>query len=737
MKKMLKSIVLVLIGCCFINTDSFAQIKERTIFYAKCAYYEGPADKKSPQGQGKMVINDGDVTKITITGTFEDTKIADAVVNFTAPGVTFKGKVYYEKKREMLLLLPVPVIILQLSDGGFYQNGQLLGNIGDQPVTLNIDCSLGVGTFNTISGELRGINSSYDKIIETAKVFADCTDYSLENGTIIPFKLSSGKFTMEPPKQSADSVTLLFANGSKVVLSDPKKGEGTWTRANGDYMTIDKDGNLSDYRLTMGATILTDSLVTYKFDNGNQYVGSVCEGFVPDNFKELINLKTLDWPWSKFCDYAKNGTLTYADGSGYCGKFSGKGFNGSDKLDNSAYADGELFDGNGAKIVMIEGVTKEEYAKLEAERKARYEKEKAADYYKFDEQGDIKEFVLTYPDLAKHRYLRSGDKVIRNVITYADGTVMEMSWQIDNDSYKELRAMQAAPDYVYSNTIGKRIFTDGLTVTIRRGYISRAGAFHADLNGNWIIEEPKKDNGDYAVLVGIYQFDSQISEQIDVESMKKTFPDYTVFYDKDQRVEYPNGNVYRGRYSLQTEGKSPLLNDARIRAFHVDVVSSYDNVVGIKFTDGVVCDSNGKIIEIYKNGNKLDDFDFERERIQMQNKLEEERKRIEAENAQKAANEKLMKEFIQKHGEKNVMAAASGEIKVGMHIDLLKIAVYAKGWKMNLERDGGNKQLYRIHGMTLNDYGSSAAIQDGTIAYVSVSGNKVTNINWYGTVRTY
>ena len=169
----------------------------------------------------------------------------------------------------------------------------------------------------------------------------------------------------------------------------------------------------------------------------------------------------------------------------------------------------------------------------------------------------------------------------------------------------------------------------------------------------------------------------------------------------------------------------------------MDVVSSYDNVVGIKFTDGVVCDSNGKIIEIYKNGNKLDDFDFERERIQMQNKLEEERKRIEAENAQKAANEKLMKEFIQKHGEKNVMAAASGEIKVGMHIDLLKIAVYAKGWKMNLERDGGNKQLYRIHGMTLNDYGSSAAIQDGTIAYVSVSGNKVTNINWYGTVRTY
>lgn len=736
MKNLLKFTAFVLIGCCLIVPRAYAQVKDRTILYAKCAYYEGPAEKKSPQGAGKLIINGGETSQITVTGTFEDTLIPDAVVNFSAQGVTFKGKVFYEKKREMLLLVPVPILVLQLSDGGFYRNRELLGTIGSKPLTIRLDCSLGIASFEEVSGEFLRIGDSYNAVIEQARTFADCEDYSLENAPVVPFKLSSKSMTMDAPTQS-EAVTLAFTNGAKVTISDPKTGSGDWTRPNGDYLKVDNKGALAGYRLTLENASLADTLVTYKFDNGNQYVGSVCDGLIPKDYRKLVKIKKLEWPWSEFCKYSWYGTLTYPDGSGYSGKFSEKGFNGSDKLDNSAYEKGEMFDANGTKTPMIEGLNQQEYAKREAERKAQYEKEKASDYYKFDEQGNLKSFHLTYPDLAKHEYLKEGDKVVRNIITYADGTVVDMPWIVDNATYKELRTRQTSPDYIYTNTRGKRIFTDGLTISLQNGYIGRTGFLRSNLTGDWVVEEPKKENGDYAVLVGAYRYEPNIPEDIRVESMQKTFPDYTIFYDKDQRLEYPNGNVYRGEYELVTEGPSPLMEDPRIKALRVVVNSSYDNVVGARITNGVVCDPNGKVIEIYREGNKLDDFDFERERIQMQNRLDAERKRIEAEKAKKAAEEKLAQEVIQKYGEANVRSAAAGEIKIGMHEDLLKIAVTARRWKMDLQSASGNGKLYRIHGMTLNDYGSSASLRDGTIAHVYVSGHKVTNIEWYGNVRTY
>lgn len=737
MKNLLKLALFVFIGCCFISPKAFAQVKERRVSYAKCAYYEGPAEKKSPKGVGTMIINEEYDTKITITGTFNDTNIPDAVVDFAALNVTFKGKVSFKKKTEMLLLIPTPIIILQLSDGGFYKGDQLLGNIGDEPLTLKLDCSLGVADFDKVSGELQTINNSYKDVVEMAKIFADCSEYSFENGEVVSFSLSPRKFDINnlSSSKSSEPIALVFVNGAKVVFSDAKTGEGTWTRANGDYIEVNDAGRVAGGRLTLGTVIVADSLVTHKFDNENLYVGSVKEGLIPTDLKEVVRLKEIEWPWNKFCAFAQYGTLTYADGTEYSGLFSGKGFNGSAKLDNTAYAKGVLTDVAGNKTIMVDGVTEQEFTRRQAERKALYEKAKASDYFKFDENGNLKEFKLTYPDLTDHKFLREGDKVIKNTITYTDGMIVELSGIVGNEEYKELRELQSAPDYANNRFIGKRIYTDGLTITLGHGYINRNGYRVASMTGDWVIEEPKRDNGDYAILVGSY--DSKTADQIDVMTVKKTLPDYTICYEKDQRVEYPNGNVYRGGYNLVTEGKSPLMDDERIRALRIDVISSYDNVVGFEITDGVMCDPSGKIIEIYKNGCKLDEFDFERERIQMQNKIDAERKRVEAEEAKKAAEEKFFKEFVQKHGEKNVIAAASGEIKVGMHVELLVLAVNARGWKIDLERDGGNNKIYRVHGMTMHDYGSSASIKDGTIAYVYVSGNKVTNIEWYGTVRTY
>ena len=89
------------------------------------------------------------------------------------------------------------------------------------------------------------------------------------------------------------------------------------------------------------------------------------------------------------------------------------------------------------------------------------------------------------------------------------------------------------------------------------------------------------------------------------------------------------------------------------------------------------------------------------------------------------------------HGEKNLESALRGEIKVGMHEDLFAIAVKARGWKFELDSAGKNYTVCRVHGVTYHDYGSKATFKDGTIAYVTLSGKKVTHINWYGNTRVY
>lgn len=626
MKNLLKIALLVFIGCFLATSEMYAKVKEKKVSYAKCAYYFGPVEKKTPAGPGKLVINEGTENMITITGTFNDMTITEAVVEFAKQGVTFKGKVTYDKKTEMLLLIPIPVIHIQLSDGGFYKNGtdDLIGKLTEHPVILNIDCSFGIATFSKVSGELLTLDDKYDNLIEQAKIFSGCSEYTFENGNITQFSLASDKFTIGNTKQPGEPTILLFENRAKAILPLHNEDTVKLSRANGDYIEFTPNGRLSDYHITFDNGYIKDTLVSYLFDNGNTYLGSVKEGLVPSTYTELINFNNMEWSWNKFCDYANYGTLTYADSTGYTGKFDKKGFNGSDRLENSSYIDGVVFDKYGNRTVMINGMTGQEFAAIEAERKAqkereeaeklaKYNKAKASDYFKLDDNGNIIEFLHTYPDLAQHKYVGKKGAEVKNTISYPDGTIMEIPGYIDNETYKELISLKSAPDYQNPTILGKRIFTDGLT--IQSGGIYH-GSFH--MNGNLVIEEPKKPNGDYAVLLGHIEYDENSSEQIMVSEMRKTFKDYIIVYEKDKRVEYPNGNVYKGRYDLISDGKSPLMEDSRIKALKIDIVSSYDNITGVRLTYGVMYNQGGKIIEIYINGRKLEGFDFETERIKIQ-----------------------------------------------------------------------------------------------------------------------
>ena len=225
-----------------------------------------------------------------------------------------------------------------------------------------------------------------------------------------------------------------------------------------------------------------------------------------------------------------------------------------------------------------------------------------------------------------------------------------------------------------------------------------------------------------------------------ITAIQKNFPDYTVImedYHYKGRVEYKNGNLFSGYFKCIAEGNSPLIKDRRLAALQLDTLTTFDNIVGVKLINGVLCDPKGKIIEIYRNGSKLDEFDFERERIKLQAERDSELERIKKENEKKIAGEKLYKELVNIHGEKNIESALRGEIKVGMHEDLFAIAVKARGWKFELDRAGEDYTVCRVYGVTYHDYGSKATFKDGTIAYVTLSGKKVTHINWYGNTRVY
>lgn len=726
MKKTLKIAMLALIGCWLAGPMIHAQVKEKKVSYAKCAYYYGPVEKKTPKGEGKLTINEGYKGIITISGTFDGTQISDAVVDFAFQGVTFKGKAFYEKKNEVLLLLPCPVITLKLSEGSLYKGDKFLGFIKDNPLVITFDCSTGFGHITHSSGHLYTMLNSRQKLAETAMNFAGSKKYEIENHDILPFAIGE-KLTFGKASSAAEPLTLLFDNGSKTPLTTSENGM-VWTRANGDSIMFNHKGDISDCHLTLLTGAINGNIVTHKFANGNIYEGTVSKNIArTDDLDWLANVKELDWSWEYFCDFAEKGKLTYADGSGYSGSFSGKGFNNTDKLDNSAYLQGETFDAKGNKKKMRCGMSESEYI-------SKYNKEKSSDYKKFDKYGDLYTFRLTYPDLAIHEYLVENDKVIKNVITYNDGTKFSRRDKITVEDYKKYYSQESAPSYLGLDINGSHQFSDGLS--LHQDFIKSGG----DISGYVTISE-KKDNGDYIVCETDYDRryiskGGRLQHNLRVRKLIKTFDDCKID-SESYIIEYNNGQKFYGTHKIIVNGNSSLLKDKRLQHLQLDTLISYNNVVGVKPFHGEMCDPNGKIIEIYRSGSKLDPIDFERELTQVQARLDEERKREEEEKAKQQAAEKFLAELIKKHGKTAVDKAGKGEIVTGMHTDLLVLAVAANKWNLVLSVDRGDYKTYEIRGVVMREYGSSTSFNRGTIATVSVSNNRVKHIDWYGNVRDY
>lgn len=681
MKNFFRVAAFMLLGSMFAGSPLYAQVKEKKISYTRFAYYQGPAEKKSPKGQGRLVINEDGSYKMTLEGTFDGNYVPDAVFTFAVEGLTFKGKVSFKKTVDIALLVPISAMNFELSDGAFYLNEKCVGAL-KEPFAIKMENLAGEGVF-LADGQLYLLDKKYDRIVAVAKDFAGCSEYEIENPAVVKFRIQESNFSFGKLQESPNPPVLLFANGAKTPLTC--RG-ADWTCPNGDYVKFDDKGHAQELRLTSS--------------EGEIYEGSVA----CDEISELVNFKTSKSDWNQFKVYTVEGIHTGTDGN---------------------------------KETIRFGMLEQEYTKKQQEYTEKYNQSKSLDHYKFDANGELAAFRMTYPDLAVHEYMTENGKVTKNMITYPDGTTLSLEEKkITSDKYKEYKAMSSAPHYLSLDLRGTRTYKDGLTIDL---WLTEAGSYFGFLG---IREE--KTNGDYIKLENeIYNTENKKNNKVmnyamKIKAIQKTFPDYTVIQDDHHsRVEYKNGNLYSGSFKCIAEGNSPLIKDRRLAALQLDTLTTFDNIVGVKLTNGEMYDPNGKIIEIYRNGSKLDEFDFERERIELQAKRDSELERIKKENEKKIAGEKLYKELVNIHGEKNLESALRGEIKVGMHEDLFAIAVKARGWKFELDSAGENYTVCRVHGVTYHDYGSKATFKDGTIAYVTLSGKKVTHINWYGNTRVY
>lgn len=686
MKKFFRVAAFMLLGSMFAGSALYAQVEEKKISYTKFAYYQGPAEKKSPKGQGRLVINEDGSNKMTLEGTFDGNYVPDAVFTFAVEGLTFKGKVSFKETVGMVLLVPTSAMKFELSDGAFYLNEECVGAL-KEPFAIKME-NLGGEGFFLADGQLYLLDKKYDRIVAAAKDFAGCSEYEIENPAVVTFRIQESQFSRGKLQESSNPTVLLFANGAKTPL--PFKSRGAdWTCPDGDYVKFDNKGHAQELRLTSS--------------EGEIYEGSVA----CDEISELVDFKTSKSDWNQFRVYTLEGIHTGADGN---------------------------------KETIRFGMLEQEYTE-------KYNQEKSLDHYKFDANGELAAFRMTYPDLAVLEYMTENGEVIRKMITYPDGTTVSLGEEkITSDKYKEYKAMSSAPHYLSLDLRGVRTYKDGLTVSL---WLTLKDEVHDQKKQQFYMGflgiREEKTNGDY-IEVRYKDYDSRYfneskeSQNRRITAIQKTFPDYTVIMEDDRRkgrVEYKNGNLYSGWIDCIAEGNSPLIKDRRLAALQLDTLTTFDNIVGVKLTHGEVCDPKGKIIEIYRDGSKLDEFDFERERIQLQAKMDSELERIKKENEKKIAVEKLYKELVNIHGEENMESALRGEIKVGMHEDLFAIAVKARGWNFELDRTGEDYTVCRVHGVTYHDYGSTATFKDGTIAYVTVSGKKVTHINWYGTTRVY
>lgn len=379
------------------------------------------------------------------------------------------------------------------------------------------------------------------------------------------------------------------------------------------------------------------------------------------------------------------------------------------------------------------------------------------DYYKFDDEGKLTEFLQTTPDGVKISYNYSGDKKI-GLIEYPDGTQVDFSKSLTDaygvnriwpdkrkydfngaipikDWYKDLRKVASAPTgaTMLDDMFGIREvvieYPDNSEVSVEYGEYGALVTEYVDISkdGDRVSFSRYGEIKIINLSNSYKEIDSETGKplrNIKLASGKKTnpisinrLPSYQYAFCNGT-VVLEDGSVFTGDFSalISAEERNYQPSSSYIKTLFGDRVNKndktcprfgIDNIVGICLGNGSVVNKESKIVAMYRDSKQLDEFDMASELAAEQGRIDREKAA-----AKKAASEKAA--ITSKYGQKYANAFFAGKVVVGMPWSLIEIGLDAHSFKnfytalLSLERQtaGGTVRIYSLIGDDLRTVGS-------------------------------
>ncbi len=405
--------------------------------------------------------------------------------------------------------------------------------------------------------------------------------------------------------------------------------------------------------------------------------------------------------------------------------------------------------------------------------------QKTQDYYKFDDKGFLCEFQLTLPDntAIKYKHLynsRSAEFVDGDYanIVYSDGTTIDFSasyknldedtsiyqlWDacpvlkmteirspfssnqylvmatIVNDWYKFLKQVDGAPvgaqmlDKVFGLDNYTIIFPDNSHIEVSAGYSKRIVAYaECTEKGDYIRWEGEKllninwNQKDIPII----DLQNDKLDKVDciVSGVHKTIDRSgdEIYNTMEGRIATREGETFTGTFVVISdkehycaEHPSPYFRN--IFKDYPDSLYSFDAISGILYENGNVVNKKNQVVAMYRDKNKLDEFDMQAQLAAEQGKINQAKA-----EAEKAAKEKNA--MISKYGKKNVDAFFAGKIIVGMPWSLVELGVNANSFKdftfTTLSIDRGSSKCYDLYNYGFYDKVGFVWVKDGIITSI-------------------
>lgn len=371
------------------------------------------------------------------------------------------------------------------------------------------------------------------------------------------------------------------------------------------------------------------------------------------------------------------------------------------------------------------------------------------DYYKFDDNGLLCEFLQTTPDGVKITY--DGAKEI-GLIIYPDGTQIDYSkalatsydgpriypdtrkYDINGalplkDWYKDLRKAESAPrgvemmDGVFGiheltivfpdNSQANILFTSGGPrveeyldageggdlVRFDRYYVKSINMHNPKI----LNPETNEVLKDGVLVSGVVTRSETKLEGTIVTADGETFTGlFGIKYNVEDR-RYGGGynkDAVRN-YNPKSKYLNSLSGDSK-KDFSIWPQYGIDNILGVYPEKGTVVNKENKIVAMYENAKQLDEFDMASEMAAEQGKID----RAIAQ-AKKAASQK--ESITAKYGKKYADAFFAGKVIVGMPWSLVSIGLEAHSFNdfytalLSIDRTSsyGSRKCYSLYGDNL------------------------------------